>query len=98
MGRVAGGGGVIKCFSFSSRGEATNEALSDDEAEATDLAPWEGSVIQRGGMTMSAGGEAPLGRGNGGDDARWTDTNLTGPKNEENSHGRFSFYRWTVKI
>jgi hypothetical protein len=27
------------------------------------------------------------GRGKGGDDASWADTNLTGPKNEENQRG-----------
>jgi hypothetical protein len=31
-----------------------------------------------------AGGEAALGRGKGGEDASWADTNLTGPKNKEN--------------
>jgi hypothetical protein len=29
---------------------------------------------------MSAGGEATPGRGKGGDDTSWTDTNFTGPK------------------
>jgi hypothetical protein len=33
-----------------------------------------------------------------GDDTSWADTNLTGSKNEENPHGRFSYYKWTVKI
>jgi hypothetical protein len=40
----------------------------------------------RGGVTTSATGEAALGREKGGDDASWADVNLTGPKNEENSH------------
>jgi hypothetical protein len=43
-------------------------------------------------------GEMTLGRGKGGDDASWADTNLTVPQNEENSHGQFSCYKWTVKI
>jgi hypothetical protein len=62
------------------------------------LAPWEGTVIRHGGMTTSTGGEAPQGRGKGGDDASWTNVNFIGPKIEENPHGRFSYYKWTVKI
>jgi hypothetical protein len=37
-------------------------------------------------------------REKGGDDASWADVNLTGPKNEEISHGQFNCYKWTVKI
>jgi hypothetical protein len=44
------------------------------------LAQWEGSVTQCGGMMTSVGGEAAPRRKNGGDDASWTDTNLTGLK------------------
>jgi hypothetical protein len=44
------------------------------------------------------GGEAALRRGKGGDDASWVDANLTRSKNKKNSHGRFSWYKWTVKI
>jgi hypothetical protein len=47
---------------------------------------------------MSVGGEAAQGRGKGGDGASWTDAYFTGLKNEENSCGRFSCYKWTVKI
>jgi hypothetical protein len=47
---------------------------------------------------MSAGGEAVPGRGKGGDDARWVDVNPYWIKTEENSRGRFSYYKWTVKI
>jgi hypothetical protein len=32
---------------------------------------------------MSAGGEAALGMGKGGDDASWANVNLTGPKNKK---------------
>jgi hypothetical protein len=49
-------------------------------------------------MTMSAGGEVAPRRGKRGDDISWADVNLTGPKNKENSHGRFNWYKWTVKI
>jgi hypothetical protein len=62
------------------------------------LATWEGSVTWRDDITMSDGGEAATGREKGGDDASWTDANLTEPKNEENSCGRFNCYKWTVKI
>jgi hypothetical protein len=41
-------------------------------------------------VTTLAGGEAALGRGKGGDDSIWADTNLTEPKNKENTCGRFS--------
>jgi hypothetical protein len=44
------------------------------------------------------GGEAALRRGKGGDNASWVDANLTRSKNKKNSHGRFSWYKWTVKI
>jgi hypothetical protein len=46
------------------------------------LAPWEGSVIQRGGVVMSTGGEATPGRGKGGGDVSWAHANLRS-KNEE---------------
>jgi hypothetical protein len=54
-------------------------------------------VIRCGSMTMVVGGEVAPGRGKGGDDASWADMNLTWPKNEENSCGRFSWHKWTVK-
>jgi hypothetical protein len=38
----------------------------------------------RDSVATLAGGEATLGRGKGGDDASWADTNLTGLKNKEN--------------
>jgi hypothetical protein len=38
---------------------------------------------------MSLGGEATPGKGKGGDDASWTDANLTEMKNEE----KFSCYK-----
>jgi hypothetical protein len=55
-------------------------------------------VTRRGGVTMSVRGEAALDRGKGGDDVGWADVNLTGPKNKENTHDRFSCYKWTMKI
>jgi hypothetical protein len=50
------------------------------------------------GMVMSTGGESAPKRGNGGDDVSWDDVNVTGPKNKENQHGQFSYYKWMVKI
>jgi hypothetical protein len=46
----------------------------------------------------SAREEVAPGRGKGGDDAGWADANFIGPKNEENTRGRFSWHKWTVKI
>jgi hypothetical protein len=61
-----------------------------------------GSIGRKHGMAQReatlAGGETAPQRGKGGDDASWADVNLTGPKNKENPHGRFSYYKWTVKI
>jgi hypothetical protein len=42
-------------------------------------------------MTSGRGEVAP-GRGKVGDNTSWTDTNLTGVKNEENSCSQFSYY------
>jgi hypothetical protein len=37
-------------------------------------------------------------RGKGGDDMSWAHADLTKPKNEENTRGRFNCYKWTMKI
>jgi hypothetical protein len=44
-------------------------------------------------MATSAGGEVAPGRRKGGDDGSCADANLTGPKNKENSGGRFSCFK-----
>jgi hypothetical protein len=62
------------------------------------LASWEGSVTRNDGVVTSARGEVTSGRENGVDDVIWAGANLTGPKNKENPHGRFSCYKWTIKI
>jgi hypothetical protein len=49
-------------------------------------------------MATPARGEAALKREKGGDKVSWADANLTKPKNEENSHGRFNCYKWRVKL
>jgi hypothetical protein len=48
-------------------------------------------MTQRRDVATSIGGGAALERRKGGDDAGWADPNLTGPKNDENSRGRFSY-------
>jgi hypothetical protein len=50
-------------------------------------------VTRCGGVATLVGGEAAPERGKGRDDSSWVNTNLTGPKNEENPHGRFSCYK-----
>jgi hypothetical protein len=49
------------------------------------LAPWEGSVTRCDDVGMSAGGEAALGMGKGGDNTSWANVNLTGQKNKKNN-------------
>jgi hypothetical protein len=50
-------------------------------------------------MTTSARGEVAPRRGKReDDDVSWGDVNLTEPKNKENSHDQFNWYKWTVKI
>jgi hypothetical protein len=55
-------------------------------------------VTQRGDVATSAGGEVGPGRGKGGAVASWANVNLAGPKNKENPHSQFSYYKWMVKI
>jgi hypothetical protein len=62
------------------------------------LAPWEGSVTRYDNVVMSDGGDAAPEREKGGDNTSWANANLIEPKNEENPHGRFSWYKWTMKI
>jgi hypothetical protein len=40
-------------------------------------------VTQCSGVETSVGGETALGRGKGGDDASWADTDLTEPKKKK---------------
>jgi hypothetical protein len=47
---------------------------------------------------MSVEEEAAPDRGKKGDDVGWVDVNLIGPKNKENSHGRFNGYKWMINI
>jgi hypothetical protein len=49
-------------------------------------------------VTTLVRGEAASGRGKGEDDTSCANVDLTGLKNEEDPHGRFSWYKWTVKI
>jgi hypothetical protein len=54
-----------------------------------DTARWHDDICRRRDGT---------GRRKGGGNASWSDMNLTAPKNKENSHGQFSYYKWTLKI
>jgi hypothetical protein len=55
--------------------------LLKDEAKATSSSWLNGkSVTRRGNVTTSIGGEAAPKRGKRGDDASWTNANLTEPK------------------
>jgi hypothetical protein len=90
----------VQCFGFSSRGEATGRSIAERRRRGSELilALWKGSVTQLGGVATSTEGGAAPGRGKEGDDASWTDANLTRPKHEENPRGRFNCYKWMVKI
>jgi hypothetical protein len=83
---------------MSAKGEVPPERGNRRGGSELILVLWKGSVTRCDRMMMSAKGEVPPERGNRGDDASWTDANLTGPKSEENLHGRFNFYKWTVNI
>jgi hypothetical protein len=50
-------------------------------------------VTLHNSVATSVGGDEVPGRGKGGDDTVGQMQILTGPKNEENSHGRFSCYK-----
>jgi hypothetical protein len=50
-------------------------------------------VTRRDGVTTPVEEAAAPRRGKGADGASWIDANLTWPKNEENLHGRFSWYK-----
>jgi hypothetical protein len=62
------------------------------------LALWEGIVTWHSGMVTSAGGEATLWREKRGDDAVGLTRFLLGKKIKKNPSGRFSSYKWNVKI
>jgi hypothetical protein len=55
-------------------------------------------VTRHDGVATSTREEATLRMGKGGDDASCVDANLIESKNEENARGRFTCYKWTVKI
>jgi hypothetical protein len=90
----------IQLFSFGSRGGVTGQSIVKRWSGCSELilTQWEGSVTRRGGVTMSAREEAALRREKGVDDIDWADANLTGQKNGENPRGRFSWYKYMVKI
>jgi hypothetical protein len=55
-------------------------------------------VTRSDGVMMSTRGEAPPGRGKGGDDTNWASANLNVPKNKKNPRDRFNWYKWMMKI
>jgi hypothetical protein len=90
----------IQYFSFGSRREATGLSIAGRRRGDNELilAPWEGSVTQCDGVTMSIGGEAVPMRGKERDDAGWVHMDFTGLKNKENARDRFNCYKWMLKI
>jgi hypothetical protein len=98
--RMAGGGVVDSMFQFwlSRGGDRTKSCQKMKRRQRAHLGSmrrkrdtmrWHGDIDRRRGDT---------GEGKGGDKASWADVNITGPKNEKNSCGQFSCYKWTVKI
>jgi hypothetical protein len=83
---------LIQCFSFDSRGETTGQSVTERRSGGSELVltQWEGNV-----MTLGRGDAAP---GRGKEETKSADANLTEPKNKENIHSRFSWYKLTVKI
>jgi hypothetical protein len=75
----------IQCFSFILRGDATGRTIAERWSGGNELilALWEESVIQRGGVATSIGGEAAPRREKEEDDASWTNVNFTRPKNKK---------------
>jgi hypothetical protein len=49
----------IQCFGFDLKEEATGRSFAERKSGASELilAPWEGSMTQRGSVAMSDGGE-----------------------------------------
>jgi hypothetical protein len=86
---------------LTTKGKRHDKVLLEDEAE-TASSSWlygkEAGETRRGGMVTPIEGEVAPGTGKGRDDASWVDADLTRLKNEENSHGRFRCYKWTMKI
>jgi hypothetical protein len=60
----------IQCFRFGLRGKATGPSIVGRCSGGSELILilWEGSVTRCDRMVMLARGEAPPGKGNGGDD------------------------------
>jgi hypothetical protein len=73
----------IQYFCFGLRGEATGWSIVGRWSGGNELilAPWKGSVTRRSGVVTSVEGEVAPGRGKGGVNDGWADTNLIGSKN-----------------
>jgi hypothetical protein len=98
--RVAGGGSAYLILWFwLEKGRRWDEALLEDEADATSSSWLHGKKAWHG----TTRGDVDWRRGvtreeKGGDDDNWTNVNLTGPKNKINPLDRFSWYKWTMNI
>jgi hypothetical protein len=77
-------------------GRRQDKALSKDEAEAVNSIGRKRDTVRR--CDDVDRGETTPRREKGGNNASWADVNLTGAKNKENSHDRFSWYKCTIKI
>jgi hypothetical protein len=89
----------IQRFDFDLIEEVMGRSVAERWSGDNELvSSWDGSTTWHSDVVTSARGEAAPRRSKGGDNGRWDDTNLTRPKNKENTRGRFSCYKWTVKI
>jgi hypothetical protein len=90
----------IQYFDFDSRGETMGRSVADRWSGGSELVltSWKDSVTRRDDVMTSTKGEATPGSEKGGNNVSWADTNFIGPKNKENSHGRFSCYKWMMQI
>jgi hypothetical protein len=97
---VVGGGGADTMLQFrlEMEGGGTKRCRKMKWRHRAHLASMGRKRERRDSVATSTGGEATPERGKRGDNASWADANLTGPKNKENSRGRFSCYKWTVNI
>jgi hypothetical protein len=69
-----------------------DKALPKDETEVVSSS-WLNEKEVGYDTAVAAEGEVAPGRGKGIDDASWVDADLNGPKNKENPHDRFNYYK-----
>jgi hypothetical protein len=90
----------IECFGFGSREDVIGWSVTGRWSRGNELmlTSCEVSVTRRDDVMMFVRGEAAPRRRKWGYNVSCADANFTGPKNKENSRGRFCCYHWTVKI